>query len=76
MGTQKGTANPTAGFSFLNRSPVPPLDMNIATVQLSVKYKFPNQVARDMNFHWALETPRGCKSEEGLFRRCPNTTKF
>ena len=76
MGTQKGTANPRTGFSFFNRSPVPPLDMNIASVWLSVKHIFPNQAARDVNFHWALGTPRGCRSEEGLFRRCPNRTKL
>ena len=46
MGTQKGTANPRTGFSFINRSPVPPLDMNIASVWLPVKHIFPNQAAR------------------------------
>lgn len=46
MGTQEGTANPTAGFSSLNRSPVLLSDMNIATVHLSTKYKFSNEAAR------------------------------
>lgn len=51
MGTQKGAVSPTAGFSSLSRSSVTVADMNIATVHLTVKYKFPNPVARDMNFH-------------------------
>lgn len=76
MGTQKGTAHPRTGFSFLSRSPVPPLDMNIASVWLAVKHIFPNQAVRDMNFRWALGTSRDLRSEEGLFRWCPNTTKL
>lgn len=75
METQKRTGNPIAFLLSIGnpgpRKTVPPSDKSTATVHLSMKYKIPNQAARNVNFHRYTEHSNHQEAGKGSIQAMP-----